>query len=83
MDHKFDDNVNNVLNIEEEADITSIDSINWTNDIYIKNYENYMNKYCATFLSSNNHENVSYVSEYDLAKQRVCHKKHYFGFTIK
>ena len=34
MDNTFNDNGNIVLNIEEEADVTSIHSINATNDIY-------------------------------------------------
>ena len=33
MDHKCDENGNNVLNIVKEADVTSIHSINATNDI--------------------------------------------------
>ena len=33
--------------------------------------DNYMHKYYATFLSSNNHEDVSSRSEYDSAKRRV------------
>ena len=50
----------------------------------MNDYENYMHKYYAPFLSSNKHEDVSSGSEYDSVKQRVCcNKKHYFGFTIK
>ena len=36
---------------------------------------NFIHKYYAPFISSNNHEYVSSGSEYDLAKQRVRHNK--------
>ena len=35
IDHSCDDNVINLINREEEADATSIQSINWTNDTCI------------------------------------------------
>ena len=37
--------------------------------------DNFIHKYYAPFLSSINHENVSFGSEYDLAKRRVCRHK--------
>ena len=58
---------NNVLNIEEEADSTSIHSINETNYISMNYYDNYMHEYYAPFLSSKNHEYVSSGSKYDSA----------------
>ena len=75
MDHTRDENVNNVLNIEEEADIKYIHSINETNDISMNFDENYMQKYYAPILSSNNHEDISSESEYDSMKRRVCRNK--------
>ena len=65
MDHICDENGNNVLYIEKGADVTSIHSINETNDISMNYDENYMQKYYATFLSSKNHEDVTSRSEYD------------------
>ena len=38
-------------------------------------YENYMHKYYAPFLSSNNHEDVLSRSEYDSEKLIVCRNK--------
>ena len=64
-----------ILNTEEETDVTSIHSINATNDLSMKYYVNFIHKYYAQFLSSNNHEDVSYVSEYDSPKRRVCRNK--------
>ena len=58
MDHTCDDNVNNLLNIEEEADVTYIHSINATNEISVNYYDKYMHKYHAPFLSSKNHEYI-------------------------
>ena len=49
MDNTCDENVNNVLNIEEEAYVTSIHSINAANDISMNNDENYIHKYYAPF----------------------------------
>ena len=34
--------------------------------------DNYMHKYYAPFLSSKNHGNLFFGSEYDSAKGRVC-----------
>ena len=65
IDHTCDDNGNNLLNKEEEADITSIISINATNNIAMKDDENFINKYYAQFLSSKDHEDVSSGSDYD------------------
>ena len=66
---------NNVLNIEEEADVTSIHSINETNDISMNDDDNFIHKYYAPFLSSKNHEDVSSGSEYDSAKRIFCLNK--------
>ena len=68
MDHTCGDNGNNVLNIVEGVYVTSIHSINAANYISMNYDDNYMHKYYAQFLSSNNHEDVSSVSEYDSAK---------------
>ena len=65
----------NLLNIQEEADVTSIQYINVTNDISMNDDENYIPKYSAQFLPSKNHEDVSSGSEYDPAKRRVRHNK--------
>ena len=35
IDHTYDDNEKNLLDTEEEADVTSINSINATNDVSI------------------------------------------------
>ena len=56
-------------------DFTSINSTNATNDISMKNYDNFIHKYYAQFLSSKNHEDISSGSEYDSAKQRVHRNK--------
>ena len=40
IDHTCDDNVINLLNTEEEADVTSIQSINRSNDTSMHNDEN-------------------------------------------
>ena len=75
IDPKFDDNGSNLLNTEEEADVTYIHYINATNDICMNDDENFIHKYYAPFLSSKNHEDVSSGSRYDSAKRRVfCHK---------
>ena len=63
MDHTWDGNGNNVLNIEKEAGFISIHSINATNEISMNNDDNYMYKYYAPFLSSKNNEYVSSGSE--------------------
>ena len=49
----------NLLNTEEEADITYIQYINGTNDISINYDGNCIHKYYAPFLSSKNHEDIS------------------------
>ena len=54
-----DDNGNNLLNSEVEFDATSIHYINATNDISIKDYDNFIHKYYAPFLSSDNHLDIS------------------------
>ena len=72
IDHKCDDNGINLLNIEEEAYVRSINDINATNEISINDDDNVIHKYYAPCLSSKNHEDVSSGSEYDTEK-RVCH----------
>ena len=76
IDRKLDDNGINLVNTGEEAGITSIHYTNKTNDISMNEYDNYTHKYYASFLSSNNHGDVSSGLEYDSAKQRVCHQKY-------
>ena len=49
IDYACDENGNNLLNTEEEADFTSIHSINATNDTSIKDDETFMHKYYAQF----------------------------------
>ena len=73
--HKCDDNGINLINIEEESYVTYIQSININNEISMNDDENFIHKYYAPFLPSNNNEDVSSGSEYDESKQRVrCHK---------
>ena len=43
-------------------DVTSIQSINGTNDISMNDDENVIHKYYAPFLPSKNHEYISSVS---------------------
>ena len=49
IDHTCDYNGINSLNIEQEVDVTSIRSINGTNDISINEDENSIHKYYAPF----------------------------------
>ena len=42
---------------------------------YLRMMMKIYNKYDAQFLSSNNHEDVPTVIEYDSVKRRVCHHK--------
>ena len=56
-------------------DVKFIYSIDETNYIPTNDDENYMHKYYVPFLSSNNHEYLSYGSEYDSVKRRVCFNK--------
>ena len=49
IDHICDDNGNKLFNTEEEADSTSIHSINVTNDTTIKDDDNFIHKYYAQF----------------------------------
>ena len=46
-------------------DVTSIQSINGTNNISINNDEHFIHKYYAPFLPSKHNEYVSSRSEYD------------------
>ena len=59
IDHTCDYNGINLLNTDKEAGVTSIKYINGTNEIYIYDEDNFIHKYYAPFLSSNNYENVS------------------------
>ena len=59
IDYIYNDNVNIVLNIEEEKDITSIHYINKTNDMSMNDDDNFIHEYYAPFLSWNNHEYAS------------------------
>ena len=52
-------------------DVTSIQSINGTNDISINDDENVIHEYYAPFLQSKNNEDVYFRSEYDSEKRRV------------
>ena len=72
IDHTCDDNGKNLISIKEESGVTSIHSINATNDISMKGYGNFIHKYYASFLSSKNHKDLFSVSEYDSDKWRVC-----------
>ena len=75
IDHKCDDNGFNLLNTEEEAGVTSINSINGNNDISMNDDKNYIHKYYAPFLSSKDHEYEFSGPEYDSAKQTVHRQK--------
>ena len=57
--------------------------MNRTNDISMNDDENFTVKYYAPFLPSNNHEDISSGSEYDLAKRRVRHNKNIILLIIK
>ena len=52
-------------------DVTYIHSINENNNVSMNDDDNYIHKYYATFLSSNNNEDVFLVSENCSYKQRV------------
>ena len=79
VDHACDENGKNLLNKEEKADITSINYINAANAISMNDYGNFIHKDYSPFLSSNNHEYVSSVSEYDSGKRIVCHNENKFS----
>ena len=51
IDHVCDENGNNLINTATEEDITSIHSINATNNISIIDDDNFIQKYYAPFLS--------------------------------
>ena len=78
MDHTCDNKENNVLSIEEKVDVTSIHSINVNKSISMNNDEHFIHKYYAPFLSSKNHEDVSYRSEYDSSKRKFRNHKALF-----
>ena len=52
--HTCDDNGINLLNTEEDADVTIINSINATNYISMNYDDNFINKYYAPFLPLKN-----------------------------
>ena len=56
--HTCDDNGNNLLNTEEEANAKSIHSINATNDISMKDDDNFIHKYYAPYISLKNRKYV-------------------------
>ena len=58
IDHKCDDN-GKKLNTVEEADVTSIHSINVANNISMNDDDSSIQKYYAPFLSLKNHEDAS------------------------
>ena len=55
--------------------VTSINSNNATNYISRNDDDNFIHKYYAPFLSSKNHKDVPYGSEYYSEKQSVCRHK--------
>ena len=59
IDHTCDENGINLISTEEEADVTSIKSINGINDISMNDGENSIHKYYALFLPSKNNKDVS------------------------
>ena len=83
MDHTCDDNGINVLNIAEELDVTSIHSINATNDISINDDDSFIYKYYAPFY----HQIIMkmYLLDKNMIQQnkKIVVIKHYFGLTIK
>ena len=71
IDHTRDDNGINLLNTEEESDVTSIQYISGTNGISINEDENFIHKYYVPFLPAKNNEDAYSRSKYDSAKRRV------------
>ena len=65
VDYTCDYNGINLLNTEEGADITSIQSINVTHNISMNDDKTFIHKYYAPFLPSNNNEDVSSRSSFD------------------
>ena len=61
-DHICDENGMNLVNTEEESDVTPIHYIKATNYISMNDDDTYINKYYSQFLSSKNHEYVSSVA---------------------
>ena len=68
MDHKCYDNGINLLNTEEETDVTYIHDINANIDISINDGENFIQKYYVPILLSKINEDVSSGSEFDSSK---------------
>ena len=58
-------------------DFTCINFKSEANDTSKKYYENSPINIMNQFLSSNNHEDVPTVIEYDSVKRRVCHHKNF------
>ena len=75
IDHTCDDNGINLHNIEEEADVTLIHYINATNDRSMNNNDQFIHNYYSPFVLSNNHEDLSSISEYYPEIQTVCCNK--------
>ena len=59
IDYTCYDNGNNLLNTEEEVDVTSMHSITAPNYISMNDDEIFIHKYYAPFLSSNKNRDVS------------------------
>ena len=76
IDHTCDDNGNNLLHTQrEEAGVTSVHSINSTNDIYIWIIMTILSINIMHNCLSKNPLDVSSGSEYDWEKRTVfCHK---------
>ena len=60
IDHTCDYNGINLINIEEEADVTAIHSINTTNYISMNDDKKFIHKHYVPFLSAKNHEYLSF-----------------------
>ena len=58
IDHAFDYNEINLINTEEEADVTPNHSIKSTNDVSMDYDPNFIHKYYAPFLSLKIHEGI-------------------------
>ena len=59
--------------------MTSIHSINATNDISMNDDDKFIHKCYPPFLSSKNHEDVCYGSENDSSKREICRNKTLFS----
>ena len=63
-------------------DVASIQSINGNNDISMNYNETFIHKYYAPFLTSNNDEDVSSVSEYYSAKLILRRNKNIIMYLL-